>query len=180
MEGWPWRFLDGLADRFIGFCGGLLFGQFPHFWAQYVQRLGGHLEEARLQLAQYTQAAALNHLTLEQYIRMHLESNNKVFQSTGKIIAELVNRFEMLEKAYLAFKEAPVLWRGWVFICHWKAEIVLETWRDFTPGFPVTWEGFVFALTGMICFWGGYHLIKHIIKFTFGKRKSATCNEIAL
>jgi len=167
-----WRFFDGLLERFFSFFGGLLFGQFPHFYAQYLQRLGGHLEEARLQLTQYTQAANLHHLSLEEYIRIHLDSSNSIFNSSGKIIADLVKRFEMLEKAYLALREAPPLWRGWVFIHYRESDIILETLKDFTPGFPITWEGLSYAVIGIICFWGVYYLIKQLFKYAFKKSKT--------
>lgn len=42
------RKLDRLASVFFGMLGGLAFAQFPQFIAQYLQRLGGHIDEARL------------------------------------------------------------------------------------------------------------------------------------
>lgn len=39
---------DRLISTFFGLVGGLIFAQFPQFIAQYLQRLGGHIDEARL------------------------------------------------------------------------------------------------------------------------------------
>ena len=54
---YPFRFLDGLVDRVVSLAGAVGLAQFPQFFAQYLQRLGGHLEEARLVIARYRAAA---------------------------------------------------------------------------------------------------------------------------
>lgn len=40
--------IDGFFSAIFGIFGGLLFAQFPQFVAQYLQRLGGHIDEARM------------------------------------------------------------------------------------------------------------------------------------
>ncbi|MCU0821432.1 MAG: DUF2937 family protein [Spirochaetes bacterium] len=45
--------LDRLMTAVFGTAGGLLLAQFPQFLAQYIQRLGGHIDEAILSAKKY-------------------------------------------------------------------------------------------------------------------------------
>ena len=57
---------EGLFDRLLCVLGAVTFSQVPEFMQQYLQRLGGHLDEARRQLDRLQDAAARSGLTLEQ------------------------------------------------------------------------------------------------------------------
>ena len=80
----PINFLDGIADRIATVLGAVSLSQFPQFYGQYMQRLGGHLDEARRALEQYIQAARKLNMSLDEYIAEHLESGSDVFISTGR------------------------------------------------------------------------------------------------
>ncbi len=95
----PIGFLDGIADRIFSIAGAVALSQFPQFYGQYMQRLGGHLNEARLMLQQYIDAASALNLSLEEYIREHLDSRSEIFISTGEIIQSLWERVQMLESS---------------------------------------------------------------------------------
>jgi len=56
---------EGLLDRLLCVVGAVLFSQLPEFIQQYLQRLGGHLDEARRQLEQFRAVAAQSDLTLD-------------------------------------------------------------------------------------------------------------------
>ena len=137
--------------------------QFPQFYGQYMQRLGGHLDEARLMLQQYIDAAAALGLSLDAYIREHLESGSEVFTSTGRIIADLVERVQTLEQAYQALQGAGVFSRWFVFLREVDWNIAAGTWENFVPGVPTTLEGLLYALTGLLIGWGLYVLLKSLI-----------------
>ena len=165
----PFRFLDGLVDRIVVISGALIFGQFPQFYGEYLQRLGGHLAEARYQLMQYTQAAESHHLTLQEYIRVHLESGNGVFASTGQVINALVQRVDFLETTYRNFQNAPAVYRVWIFIHRFDSKIASETWFNYNPGIPLNDEGLVYALIGLLFAWGIYYFIKNVFRFVFSR-----------
>ncbi|MCF8227335.1 MAG: DUF2937 family protein [Bacteroidales bacterium] len=44
---WTGRRIDRLFTAIAGLAGGVAAGQFPQYIAQYLQRLGGHIDEAR-------------------------------------------------------------------------------------------------------------------------------------
>ena len=103
MLAYPLRFLDQFLDRVIAGLGAILLAQFPQYFGQYLQRLGGHLNELRHQVAEYEEAAASLGLTLGEYINEHLQAGSEIFVSTGRIMVELTGRLAEMEAAFAAF-----------------------------------------------------------------------------
>lgn len=160
----PLRILNGFLDRACALVGALLMAQFPQFFAQYIQRLGGHLDEARLVVATYEQAAADTGLSLEQYITEHLASGSEIFTSSGEVMVYIVERLHYLERSFVALADAAPLTRWWVFLTRADWTIAGQAWRDFTPGVPTTLEGLIFAAIGLFLGWGLYTLLKTIFR----------------
>ncbi len=158
----PVKFIDGLVDRLSAVIGAVALSQFPQFYGQYIQRLGGHLDEARLMLDQYKKTAASLSLTLDQYIKEHLESGSEVFVSTGEVINALAERYETLEKAYLALQDANIYNRWVVFLREVDWSIAAGTWENFVPGIPTTAEGLIYAMCGLLLGWALYSGLKSI------------------
>lgn len=161
----PLQFIDGLADRLSAALGALALSQFPQFYGQYMQRLGGHLDEARLMLVQYEKAASLLSLSLDQYIKEHLEAQSEVFVSTGEVILSLVERYESLEKAYQALREASIYNRWVVFLQEVDWQVAAKTWENFVPGMPTTLEGLIYGLSGLLLGWAFYSALKAVPAF---------------
>ncbi len=163
----PVKFLDGIADRIFTVLGAVALSQFPQFYGQYMQRLGGHLSEAKRSLDLYIKAAHRLNLTLEEYMREHLDSGSEVFESTGEIIKDLVARVETLEQSYRALQNANIYNRWLVFFQEVDWEIAAGTWQNFMPGVPTTVEGLTYALAGLLIGWGIYSLLKAVVTFPF-------------
>lgn len=164
----PIGFLDGIADRIFSIAGAVALSQFPQFYGQYMQRLGGHLDEARLMLKQYVDAASALNLSLEEYIREHLDSTSDIFISTGEIIQSLWDRVQTLERSYQALENANVFNRWFVFLNEVDWAIAAGTWDNFVPGIPTTIEGLSYALAGLLIGWGFYSLIKYLFLIPIG------------
>jgi hypothetical protein len=159
----PLRFIDGILDRIASIIGAVAFSQFPQFFGQYMQRLGGHLAEAQRALAQYNAAAKALGLTLEEYIREHLDSGSEVFVSSGKVIQDMLERVQRLELSYQVLQDATIYNRWLVFMREVDWSIASGTWEDFVPGVPTTVEGLTYALAGLLLGWGAYTLFKMAI-----------------
>lgn len=161
---YPFRFLNGLVDRVIAVLGVVGFAQFPQFFAQYLQRLGGHLAEAQFMLVRYELTAEYFNMTLEEYIATHLQSGNEIFTSSGQLIVALVDRIKALENSFLALNNASVYSRWWVFLQEYDLEIAKETWSIFTPGIPTTTEGLIYGACGLVVAWAVYNVVKALLK----------------
>jgi len=154
------NFLDGIADRVVCILGAIALSQFPQFVAQYMQRLGGHLDEAKHTLEQYKAEAEILDMTLQEYVREHLEAGSDVFRATGEIIQNLIERVQYLEQSLLALQDASIYNRWFIFIREADWHIAANTWDNFVPGVPTTFEGLLYALVGLLLGWGVYTLLK--------------------
>ncbi len=160
---YPFKFLDRLADRIFAAVGAFVFVQFPQFISQYIQRLGGHLDEIRRVIDGYTKIAAANNLTLEEYIKFHLESNNIIFISTGKLINDFLERLNHLNSSMTALKSASPWNRWWVFLKEMDLNIAKQTLANYTIGIPTTIEALIYALIGLILFFSIYQGVKSLL-----------------
>lgn len=161
----PFRIMDGLVDRIISIIGAVGLGQFPQFFSQYLQRLGGHLEEARLIITRYQEVAEALDLTLEEYVAQHLASGNDIFVSSGQVLTGIVQRFAELEESFLALQQTGPFTRWWFFLLKADPLIIRETWQHFGPGLPTTIEGLIYSLAGVFIAWGLYQGLKAVIRF---------------
>lgn len=157
---YPFRFLNGILDRAFAFLGAVLLAQFPQFYGQYLQRLGGHLDELRRTVATYEQAAAALGLTLDQFIVEHMLSDSETLTASGEIIVGLVERLSRMEHSFTALAGATP-WNRWlIFLQEAEWLIARQTWGAFTPGLPATAEGLAYAVVGLVLGWGVYALLK--------------------
>lgn len=150
--------LDSLIDRALCVAGAVLFSQAPEFFQQYLQRLGGHLDEARRQLAQFRQTAADTGLSLDQLIARTSASTDAAVAPLGEAIHHTATRVDSLQAAHDALLHASAWSRPFVFLSHLDGSIVRSTWSVYRPAVPTTLEGLFYALTGMLVLLAAYHL----------------------
>ena len=148
---------EGALDRLLCVLGAVLFSQIPEFMQQYLQRLGGHLDEARRQLANFTRTAAQSGLSLDQLIHQTSANSDPAVAKLGAVMGESATRVETLEAARSALLDAHVWSRPFVFLQHIDRQIASGTWQDFKPAMPTTVEGLVYALFGMLVLLSVYH-----------------------
>lgn len=139
-----------MLDRVLCVAGAVGLSQAPEFYQQYVQRLGGHLDEAVRQLAKYEEVARLSKITLAELIATTKAQASEPVARIGSVIAETEARAAALRAAADALQAATPWERPWVFVRHADPEIAARTWEAFKPAVPVTMEGFVYAAAGML------------------------------
>lgn len=149
---------DGFLDRVLCVIGTIVFSQIPEFMQQYLQRLGGHLDEARRQLAQFTQVATQSGLTLDRLITQTSVNGDPAVARLSSVMTESVERVTTLESAQSALLHASVWSRPFVFLQHLDHSIARATWTVFKPAIPTTVEGLIYAGCGMLVLLGLYHV----------------------
>ncbi len=152
------RIGESLLDRVLCVLGAVGLSQAPEFFQQYLQRLGGHLDEARRQLASFENVARQSGITLQQLIDTTRAQPVEPVARLGNVIAETQSRVEALAAAEAALRNASVWDRPFVFVAHVDASIAARTWEVFKPAVPVTLEGLVYAGVGMVMALGLYQL----------------------
>ena len=141
---------DTLMDRVLCVVGAVLFSQAPEFMQQYLQRLGGHLDEARRQLGQFHRAAQKTGITLDNLIAKTAANPDPAVAKLSGVMTESITRVENLQTAHEAIASAAIWERPFVFLRYLEADITRGTWRMFQPAVPTTYEGLAYALLGML------------------------------
>lgn len=148
---------DGLIDRLLCVVGAVLCSQLPEFIQQYLQRLGGHLDEARRQLGQFQEIAAKSGLTFDQLMEKSREASEASVARLGQLMHDTVVRVDALAAADTAIRDASFLSRPFVFLRHGDLSIARATWGVFRPAVPTTVEGMLYAVLGMLLMLALYH-----------------------
>ena len=164
------RFLNTLADRIVSVLGALVFSQAPQFFEQYLRVLEGALAEARRNLAEARTKAAELGLTLEQFIDAHLRNNNPIFRKSGEVYQAAVERMQDYEGAYQSLSQASVWERPFSMLLHFDSDLFSA--MHFTPGLPLTTEGLIYALIGVLFALGVYHGILRLPFHIINRRRA--------
>ena len=115
--------------------------QLPAFVQQYLQRLGGHLDEARFMAGQAAAGDAYREL---------LPAAREVVLRTAEA------RAETLATAHDAIAGAGDLTRPLIFLAHVDEAIAAATWRMFEPGLPLGWGGAAYGLAAALLTYFGF------------------------
>ena len=164
--------VDGLVDRVLCILGAVLFSQLPEFIQQYLQRLGGHLDEARRHLGQFQDVATRSGLSLDQLIRNAQASLEPGLSRLGGVIQETVTRVGDLMAAEAAIRSASNVMRPFVFVRYVDLPMAKATWAAFKFAVPVTLEGLAYAAAGMLVALVLYHgLVRYPLRRLFHRRE---------
>ncbi len=150
--------LERLLDRVLCVLGAVIFSQLPEFMQQYLQRLEGHLDEARLQLERFREAASQSGMTLDQLVAGSGQNPDPSMGRLGGVVRSLIARVDDLASADAAFRHASMWSRPFVFAAHLDPGIAKATWVIFRPAVPTTLEGLLYAGVGMVVILSTYHL----------------------
>jgi hypothetical protein len=141
---------ERLLDRILCVVGAIVFSQAPEFMQQYLQRLEGHLDEARLTLGKFTEAAAQSGMTLNQLVAGAGQNPDPSMQKVGGVIQGAAERVDQLSAADAALRGASIWTRPFVFFGHIDWGIAKATWAIYRPAVPTTPEGFLYAGIGIL------------------------------
>ncbi len=138
------RILTGVGALF----GGALFSQFPEFYQQYLQRLGGRLDQAVQRTEEITADARQRGLTVPDYIQRFLDSEQHALE--GGRMHESFATAERLREALEVLTQAEPWRRAAVFWEHYDGSVAESTYAIFTPALPLTLEGLAYASVGAL------------------------------
>ena len=148
---------EAIVDRVLCVAGAVAFSQAPEFMQQYLQRLGGSLDEARHIVGKYEDAAQQAGKPLADYIAQISASPDTAAAPLGGVMENAVERMNDLAAAQAALQDASVFTRPFAFFANVDAQIAKNTWLAFKPAVPTTVEGLVYALVGIGVILGIYY-----------------------
>ena len=149
----------GFLDRLLLVCAVVAGGLVPGFIAQYRQRLGGRLDQARLDLAPWQRLAdQFHHGDIQNLIQYHLASGDPKFHAEGAVIRSLVDTVHQLQAAVDALHGS--LFRQVAYLLlHTDPGLERATFADWVPTFALSAEGIVFALVFAAASWLLFHAV---------------------
>ena len=154
---WTLRKIDALLGTLLAALAGMAFAQLPAFIQQYLQRLGGHVDEAQLNLAHITTATSLR--TLDAPAREILT-------------VSLEARVSELATGEAAIGGASASVRPFVFLRELDSDIAMATLRAFEPAVPLSSAGLIYGLGGMVAGWLFYELLKAPVGLVVRRRRA--------
>jgi hypothetical protein len=149
---------ERLLDRILCVAGAVLFSQLPEFMQQYLQRLEGHLDEARLVLSRFRDAAAQSGMSLEQLVSGSSRNPDPSMGRLGAVVGQAIARVDALQAADSALRQASAWTRPFVFLEHVDGGIARATLSIYRPAVPTTAEGLTYAGFGIVFALALYHL----------------------
>lgn len=164
------RFLKNSFERIVGAFFLLLFCQFPLFIQQYEAHLSGHVKELQRFVASIQNNADASQKNLHEYVAKFVDNPDPDFSRQGKLLQELIVRYERMQKGYVSLQQASIWSRPFVFTKYAEADVLQETWKGYKVGLSMNLESAIYALCGLFF---GTVLAMGILRI-FKKRASAS------
>lgn len=170
---YPLKMLDGLADRVISVLGAITFSQAPGFVTHYLQRLGGHVSEAKLNVASWQDIAdETTGGNLRDLIEFYQSNGATEAVATGRKCAGDVARLHDLQAALDAIRDASPWERMFTFVRNADTSIARETLESYVPNVPLDLESLVYAGCGLLVAFGLYQGTKGSLRLAVCRRRT--------
>jgi len=165
-------FIRGLIDRLLLLSAVVTGGLVPGFVTQYVQRLGGRLDQALLDLAPWQHIAdQYFHGDLAQLVQYHLASPDPTFHAEGTAIQTLILAVQRLQAAVEALHGTLFHQLGYLAF-HTDPGLARATFGDWVPTFALSVDGILLALGFGLSLWLVFHALWRLVALT-GRRQDA-------
>ncbi|WP_425407303.1 DUF2937 family protein [Hwanghaeella sp.] len=127
--------------------------QIPTFHQQYLQRLGGHVDELAQQVSAIDERAEKVDKQRYDYIRDLIGNSDASARQEGEYLLELVTRHVTLRNSLQRLETMPMLYIGGALLLECDPKIAFATLKNLKPAVPLTLAGAGYAIAG---FYIGY------------------------
>jgi hypothetical protein len=145
------RVLGGLSERVVAVLFAVAAAQFPIYYAAYCNTLAGAKLEAEARYQELEHEAAQLKLGVETFIQRHETNSDEVFRASGRIHRTTLEHYRRYTAMDAALRSAPIWQRPLALARNFDPQLHAATL--FEPGLPLTLEGGVYALAGLLLAW---------------------------
>ncbi len=154
-------------------CAVVAGGLVPGFIAQYRQRLGGRLDQARLDLAYWQRLAEQYYQgDIERLIRYHLDNSDPKIRADGAVIRALLDTVQQLQSAVEAL-HGSLFHQAAYLTLHADPGLVRATLNDWVPTFALSPAGLLFALGFAAVVWLAFQCLWQLLAWLAAARARA-------
>lgn len=143
---WAWAKILTLAGAAIAASGAALSAQGPAFVQAYLQRLGGHIDEARRTLVELSGGATAQ-IVADGATR-------------DRLVDAFAERVTELEASRAAIADAHPLWQPVALALRADREIARATADGFTLAMPLDTPSLAYAVAGLAVGWAVWELVQ--------------------
>ena len=122
--------------------------QVPTFHQQYMQRLGGHVDELAQQVSAIDERAGKVGKDRYDYIRGLVRNADQSARQEGDYLLELVTRHVTLRNSLERLGSMPMLYVGGALLLECDPQIALATLKNLKPAVPLTLAGLGYGIAG--------------------------------
>ncbi len=152
-----------------GLAGAAGLSQFPEFSQQYLQRLGGKVDELTRFVEEFDADAAKVGVSREQAL-VDLAQGGTIGAERAQTMVTTIERQAKLSGALEDLRDAGPFTRAYHANAFTDSELAKRTLSDFKPALPLTFEGLVFASVGFFLGLGILSCISWLCRATFLRR----------
>lgn len=131
-----------------GLAGAAFLSQFPAFHQQYLQRIGGTLDEVNRQIDALDDRAAEQGLDRYGYIRRFLNNTDASVHSEGLYLENLLVRQIRIRQSIEKLREAPAAMQLPILVQYLDTETAQGVMDDFVPALNLSTTGLIYAGSG--------------------------------
>lgn len=128
----------------------VMLSQFPEFYQQYRQRLGGTMDELTRQVQALDDRAAATDMTRYNYVRHLKSSKDQAAKQEGEHLTNLLTRHFSVSEAIKELDSGDMKMMFVLAVYHLDKDTAMATAEDYKPAIPLTLESAVYSLIGFI------------------------------
>lgn len=156
--------------RIVNITGGVIvacsMSQFPEYSQQYVQRLGGAVDELLIVVEDFDKSAKATEQSRE--VALSSMTGTEFLDRRQADMRGTISRTEQLTDDYDILREANAYQRLTYIARLTDTGISKRTWQDFQPAVPLTLDGLIFTVLGYLA---GYTGMAGITGIRRGRRR---------
>ena len=163
------KFLSSILDKIVFTVIFIIGVQLPEFIQQYIQRLSGHLDEAKHHLAQFQHIADIQFQgNLQALIERYNANADSAIQQTGQLVDAMLKRIEAFELHITALHQPNYFDRTFAFISQLDLTLAQATYLDYQLAIPLELTailtGVSFALLMIFLQKSVYHTGRYLVR----------------
>lgn len=151
--------LDRLLTVAIGGTGAVAATQFPAYYLQYKQRLGGFATKAQENAQSHLDNAAAKGVDIDTYAQQLGEAG---FSDQANTVLQQVASAENLSQQYTLVTDASWFEQPFILARVFSSRIGQDAWQDMSWALPLNATGVVYAFFGAIIALMAWGLVQHI------------------